>query len=77
MEALYQYIMYYSFEISFGKEAVLIFCSVKSFFCPILIPQLMVFAGIKLLLVLNTLLVMVGLIMESMRITLSLMNMDC
>ena len=64
MAALYQYIMYYSFEISFGKEAVLIFCSVKRFFCLILIPQLMVFAGIKLLLVLNTLLVMVGLIME-------------
>lgn len=46
-------------------------------FCLILIPQLRVFAGIKLLLVLNTLLVMVELIMESMRITLSLINMDC
>uniref|UniRef100_A0A0A9F2W0 Uncharacterized protein n=1 Tax=Arundo donax TaxID=35708 RepID=A0A0A9F2W0_ARUDO len=35
------------------------------------------FTGIKLLLVLNTLLVMVELIMESMRITQSLMNMGC
>lgn len=37
----------------------------------------MVFAGIKLLLVLNTSLVMVELMMESMRITLSSMNMGC
>jgi predicted nuclease with RNAse H fold len=44
---------------------------------PILIPQLMAFTGIRLLPVLNTMLVMVELIMESMRITQSLMNMGC
>jgi hypothetical protein len=44
---------------------------------PILIPQLMAFTGIRLLLVLNTMLVMVELIMESMRIIQSLMSMGC